>query len=75
MPLARLLMDGRLLTMIRCLFCSLLSSEALQLYKTLYSRASVKKSWSEARDIVVEGATALLQQQQANSEGTRIAAN
>lgn len=45
--------------------------EALQLYKTLYSRACVKKSWAEAEEIIVEGATALLQQGQVTTHTER----
>lgn len=43
--------------------------EALQLYKTLHSRAIARKAVEEAEEIAVEGATALLQQKQANSGG------
>ena len=47
--------------------------EALQLYKTLYSRATVRKAWDDARDIVVDGATALLAQPGQSNAGGELA--
>lgn len=43
--------------------------EALQLYKTLFSRTIVKKGWDEAKEIATEGASGLLQQGRSNEGG------
>ena len=43
--------------------------EALQLYKTLVSRARVKRDWALAEAVALEGAEALLTQGQASSGG------